>query len=75
MYRPEEIKLLYTHQGAALRAPLHDRGRAQDALTEREGTTGSRWSMGFKDATRKVTLTEIKEELTKLAVAAARAAA
>jgi DNA-binding transcriptional MerR regulator len=66
MYRPEEIKLLYTIK-ELLYGRRYTIAGARKSLTSEKKTPGSQMEMGFKDATRKVTLTEIKDELTKLA--------
>ncbi len=65
MYRPEEIKLLYTIK-ELLYGRRYTIAGAKKSLNSEKKTPGSQLDMGFKDATRKVTLTEIKDELTRL---------
>jgi DNA-binding transcriptional MerR regulator len=66
MYRPEEIKLLYTIKDL-LYGRRYTIAGAKKSLSVERKAPGSQVEIGFKDATRKVTLTEIKDELTKLA--------
>ena len=65
MYRPEEVKLLYTIK-ELLYGRRYTIAGAKKSLNTEKKTPGSQLDMGFKDATRKVTLTEIKDELTRL---------
>ena len=65
MYRPEEIKLLYTIKDLLYGRRYTIAGAKKSLSTERK-TPGGQVEIGFKDATRKVTLTEIKDELTRL---------
>ncbi len=67
MYRPEEIKLLYTIKELLYARRYTIAGARKTLLTERKAPTGQ-MDIGFKEAGRKVTLTEIKEDLKKLAV-------
>jgi DNA-binding transcriptional MerR regulator len=65
MYRPEEIKLLYTIK-ELLYGRRYTIAGAKKSLNTEKKTPGGQLDMGFKDATRKVTLTEVKDELTRL---------
>ena len=67
MYRPEEIKLLYTIKRLLYARRSTIAGARKTLLTERKAPTGQ-IDIGFKEAGRKVTLTEIKEDLKRLAV-------
>ena len=67
MYRPEEIKLLYTIKELLYARRYTIAGARKTLLTERKAPTGQ-IDIGFKEAGRKVTLTEIKEDLKRLAV-------
>jgi len=67
MYRPEEIKLLYTIKELLYARRYTIAGARKTLLTERKAPTGQ-IDIGFKEAGRKVTLTDIKEELKKLAL-------
>jgi DNA-binding transcriptional MerR regulator len=67
MYRPEEIKLLYTIKELLYARRYTIAGARKTLLTERKAPTGQ-MDIGFKEAGRKVTLTEIKEDLKKLAL-------
>lgn len=66
MYRPDEIKLLY-----AIKELLYGRrytieGAKRSLQAERKAPSGQ-LEMGFKDATRKVVLEEVRAELTRIA--------
>jgi DNA-binding transcriptional MerR regulator len=65
MYRPEEIKLLY-----ALKDLLYGRRYtiegAKRSLQAEKKTPSGQLEMGFKDATRKVVLDEVRSELGKI---------
>ena len=65
MYRPEEIKLLYTIK-ELLYGRRYTIAGAKKSLSSEKKVPGGQLDMGFKDATRKVTLTEVKDELTRL---------
>ena len=65
MYRPEEIKLLYTIK-ELLYGRRYTIAGAKKSLNTEKKVPGGQLDMGFKDATRKVTLTEVKDELTRL---------
>jgi|SRR5690349_4891146 len=66
MYRPEEVKLLYTIKDL-LYARRFTIAGAKKSLNAEKKAPGGALELGFKDATRKVTLTEVKDELAKLA--------
>jgi DNA-binding transcriptional MerR regulator len=65
MYRPEEIKLLY-----AIKDLLYGRRYtiegAKRSLQAEKKTPSGQLEMGFKDATRKVVLDEVRTELGKI---------
>ena len=66
MYRPDEIKLLY-----AIKDLLYDRrftieGAKRSLMAEKKTPSGQ-LEMGFKDASRKVLLDEVRSELTRMA--------
>lgn len=65
MYRPEEIKLLY-----AIKDLLYGRRYtiegAKRSLQAEKKTPSGQLEMGFKDATRKVVLDEVRSELGKI---------
>jgi len=65
MYRPEEIKLLYTIKDLLYTRRFTIAGAKKTLNTEKKAPGGT-LELGFKDATRKVTLTEVKDELSKL---------
>jgi len=65
MYRPEEIKLLYTIKDLLYGRRYTIAGAKKSLNTEKKAPGGA-LELGFKDATRKVTLTEVRDELTKL---------
>src|SRR5690242_70950 len=66
MYRPEEIKLLYTIKELLYARRYTIAGARKTLLAEKKQPSGQ-MEMGFKDAGRKVTLTEVREDLKKLA--------
>ena len=66
MYRPEEIKLLYTIKELLYARRYTIAGARKTLLSERKTPT-PQMEMGFKDATRKVTLTEVRDDLKRLA--------
>ena len=66
MYRPDEIKLLY-----AIKDLLYDRrftieGAKRSLQAEKKSPSGQ-MEMGFRDASRKVLIDEIRSELTRIA--------
>ena len=65
MYRPEEIKLLYTIKDLLYGRRYTIAGAKKSLNTEKKAPGGA-LELGFKDASRKVTLTEVRDELTKL---------
>ena len=66
MYRPEEIKLLYTIKDLLYTRRFTIEGAKKSLNTEKKAPTGQ-MEMGFREADRKVVLKEIKSELEKLA--------
>ena len=66
MYRPDEIKLLY-----AIKDLLYDRRftieGAKRSLQAEKKTPSGQLEMGFRDASRKVLLDEIRSELRRIA--------
>jgi DNA-binding transcriptional MerR regulator len=68
MYRPEEIKLLYTIKELLYARRYTIAGARKTLLAEKKQPTGQ-VEIGFREAGRKVTLTEIKDDLRKLAAA------
>ncbi len=66
MYRPEEIKLLYTIKELLYARRYTIAGARKTLLSERKAPTGQ-IDIGFKEAGRKVRLTYIKEDLKNLA--------
>jgi DNA-binding transcriptional MerR regulator len=66
MYRPEEIKLLYTIKELLYARRYTIAGARKTLLAERKLPTGQ-MEMGFREAERKVTLSEIKDDLKRLA--------
>jgi len=66
MYRPEEIKLLYTIKDLLYARRFTIAGARKTLLAEKKQPTGQ-MEIGYKEAGRKVTLTEIKDDLRRLA--------
>jgi DNA-binding transcriptional MerR regulator len=66
MYRPEEVRLLYTIKDLLYGRRFTIAGAKKSLNTEKKAPGGT-LELGFQDATRKVTLTEVRDELTKLA--------
>ncbi len=66
MYRPEEIKLLYTIKELLYARRYTIAGARKTLLAERKAPTGQ-IDLDFRKAEHKVTLTEIKDDLKKLA--------
>jgi len=68
MYRPEEVKLLYTIKELLYGRRYTIAGARKSLAGEKKAPTGQ-LDIGFKDAGRKVTLSEVREDLVKLAAA------
>ena len=66
MYRPEEIKLLYTIKELLYGRRYTIEGAKRSLLAEKKQPSGQ-LEMGFKDASKKVIIGEIRGELLKLA--------
>ncbi len=66
MYRPEEIKLLYTIKELLYGRRYTIEGAKRSLQAEKKQPSGQ-LEMGFKDAGRKVILDEIRSELVKIA--------
>ena len=66
MYRPEEIKLLYTIKDLLYGRRFTIAGARRSLAAERKAPTGQ-LDMGFKEAERKVLLGEVRGELSRLA--------
>ena len=66
MYRPDEIKLLYTIKELLYGRRYTIEGAKRSLLAEKKAPSGQ-LEMGFKDAGRKVLLDEIRSELVKIA--------
>jgi DNA-binding transcriptional MerR regulator len=66
MYRPEEIKLLYTIKDLLYARRFTIEGAKKSLNTEKKTPTGQ-MEMGFREAERRVVLQEVKSELEKIA--------
>ena len=66
MYRPDEIKLLYTIKELLYGRRYTIEGAKRSLQAEKKAPSGQ-LEMGFKDAGRKVILDEVRSELVKLA--------
>jgi DNA-binding transcriptional MerR regulator len=66
MYRPEEIKLLYTIKDLLYARRFTIEG-AKKSLSGEKKTPSGQMEMGFREADRKVVLQEVKSELERLA--------
>ncbi len=66
MYRPEEVKLLYTIKDL-LYGRRYTIAGAKKSLTGEKKTPGGQLEMGFRDAEKKVLLEEVRNELARIA--------
>ncbi len=66
MYRPEEIKLLYTIKDLLYARRFTIEG-AKKSLSVEKKTPSGQMEMGFREAEKKVVIDEIKEELKRIA--------
>jgi len=66
MYRPDEIKLLYTIKDLLYGRRYTIEGAKRSLLAEKKAPSGQ-LEMGFREAGKKVLLEEVKGELLKLA--------
>ena len=66
MYRPDEIKLLYTIKDLLYGRRYTIEGAKRSLLAEKKAPAGQ-LEMGFREAGKKVLLEEVKAELLKLA--------
>lgn len=66
MYRPDEIKLLYAIKDLLYGRRFTIEGAKRSLQAEKKAPSGQ-LEMGFKDASRKVLIDEIRSELMRLA--------
>jgi DNA-binding transcriptional MerR regulator len=66
MYRPDEIKLLYAIKDLLYGRRFTIEGAKRSLQAEKKAPSGQ-LEMGFKDASRKVLIDEIRSELVRLA--------
>jgi DNA-binding transcriptional MerR regulator len=66
MYRPDEIKLLYTIKELLYGRRYTIEGAKRSLSAEKKAPSGQ-LEIGYKDASRKVVLDEIKSELARIA--------